>query len=643
MRRPRDRIPADPGGIARGSRYDARMGRGVHFTAGLLLVGIVVGGCGGGDGPAAFQVAGVQPSLAGPLGGLEPLYLNQEITVRFNQRVDPLSVTESTVRVVDERGQRVPGALRRHGHTVTFEPVAPLDPGLDDGSFVPGQIYQLEIAGFPRASAVRSADGEVLDRSMVRRFRAVGADHPSPLLYAAASPYGFALEGSMLRMAEDSDTLTLYFHEPPMPATATPAAFKLYRPRMVEPLEFEVFAPKSVELLHLAGSHPNFPQWLVELELGRPPGGYLCVELVSDPAIALRDYRGGLPRRVVSQGPAEPRIGDVVGEKLLVEVYPGHRVPLVQMAFADRVGFVTDRGAVGFEARSGRVTARVRSEAGSGALGTFAPRRDTELAVGRSFDRGDGREVTATDGVFDFLDVHVPEGVTVRVRSTGEPVLLRACGDIRVDGSLIFDGTPLGAVLERRGDVPPAEILSASGAGLVAGGDIRVSGRVVRQPLGTHEGSPLTMLAGGDLWLPGGRVPGRVTLAFEPGGRVIGEARSGAIPVAATPMTPELPPGVTVRAAAMSEWFRLPVTHYRRVEIELHDVRGDLQVQVQAAPPDAADPTRPSREPLLAPVELPLKAPLEVPPGGFVRFRLEAGVQAGEPVPSVGGLTVVGV
>lgn len=620
---------------------------GVIIRTGFLCAGLLVVACGDGREPAPFQATRVQPSLGGTDGEPELVHLNQEITIRFNRRVDPLSVTETTVRVVDEAGQRVKGVLRRQGHLVTFEPVAPVAPTLDDGSFRPGRQYQLEVAGFPRAAAVRSVEGEVLERSIVNRFRAVAATHqPSPLLHASTSPFGFALEESMLRMAEDSRTLTLYFHEPPMPTTATPAAFKLYRPRVGEPLEFEVFSPKSVELLRLPPSHPNFPPWLVELDLGRPPGGYLCVELVADPELALRDYRGTLPRRVMSQGGAAARIGDAVGEKLLVEVFPGLRVPLIQQEFNGQVEFEPETGAVGFEVRNGRATPQVRVESGTGSLGTFMPQADTELVAGRAFDRGDGRQVTSPGPTFDFVDIHIPKGVTVRLSSGGTPVQLRACGDIRIDGELVLEDTPLGVTLESREDIAASDIASSAGAALVAGGDITVQGRIVHLPSrerAPRTGSPLALLAGGDLWLPGGRLPARITLAREPGDRVHGEARSGAIPVATAPMTPDLPPGISLRAAAATEWFRLPITHYRRVEIELRDVEGDLRVQVQSAPPDAADPSRPSRDGLLAPVPLPMKEPLNVPPGGFVRFHLEARVHAGESAPSIGGLTVVGV
>ena len=615
------------------------------LLCGLLGVGVLVTACGQESTQVAqpFRVTEVEPHLDG-VSGADLVYLNQEIRIRFNQPVDPLSVTEKTVRITDEDGQLVKGGLRRQAYSVTFEPVAPLEPTLDDGSFKPGARYCLEIAGFPRAGAVRSADGDVLEQGLTHWFTVVPADQePSPLLHSAASPFGFALEVGMLRMAEDSRTLTLYFHEPPMPTTATPAAFLLYRSRPGAESDYESFAPKSVALLRLPPSHPGLPRWLVELELDRLPGGYLCVELVADPAVALRDYRGALPRRVESQRRGAPAISPAVGQPMVVEVFPGQRVPLIPLEFDSPVDFESDRESVGFEVRAGRAVPQVRAGAGTGRLGSFAPSVSTVLVPGQPFDRGDGQLVVSQGGVFDFVDVEIPEGVTVRVRSAGQQVQLRACGDFVVDGALVLDGTPAGVPLRGTQDVPAAEILEAAGVALVAGGDIVVRGRIATAEDRSDVDSPVTLLCGGDLWLLGGRVPARITLATEPGRGVHGEARSGANPVQAVPMTPDLPPGTKMRAAASTEWLRLPVTHHRRIEVELDDVRGDLKLSVQVAPADASDLDRPSRDALPAPVPLPLKAPLVIPPGGFVRFHLEAQVEAGKPAPSIGGLTVVGV
>lgn len=617
------------------------------LLSGLLPVAILTG-CGMETAPSSlpFRVTQVEPTLGDEGAGSEPVYLNQEIRIRFSLRIDPLSVTENTVRITDEDGQLVKGALRRQAFSVTFEPVAPLEPTLADGSFKPGARYCLEVAGFPRAGAVRSSDGEVLEQGVVRWFDVVPADQdPSPLLHAPSSPVGFALEEGMLKMAEDSRTLTLYFHEPPMPTTATPRAFKLYRQRSEGgQLDFESFSPKSVKLLRLPHSNPALPSWLVELELDRVPGGYLCVELVADPKVALRDYRGALPQRVLSQGRGAPRLAPVVGEPLLVEVFPGGRVPLIRQDFSKRVSFRSDPGALGFEVRGGRARPRVRAEAGTGCLGSFAPRTSTVLKPGLPFDRGDGQLVVAPGPVFDFLDVDIPADVTVRLVHGG-PVQIRACGNITIDGELVLEGTPPGVTLPGS-DVPASQILEAAGVALIAAGEIVVRGRI-EGPGASDEArtgsSPLTLLSGGDLWLLGGRVPTGITLATEPGRRVHGEAGSGANPVPAAPMKSELPPGVTLRAAAATEWFRLPFTHYRRIEIELEDVRGDLRVQVQVASADASDPERPSRDALPAPVPLPLKESLSVPPGGFVRFHFEATVHSGEPAPSIGGLTVIGV
>ena len=283
-----------------------------------------------------------------------------------------MSITEDTVRMTDAQGHRVKGALRVHSHSVSFVPVEPLVPSLDDGSFRPDQEYVLEVVGFPHANAVRSAEGDVLDRTVAERFRAVSADaRPSPLLHSQTSPFGFALDDRM-QMAADSRTLALYFHESPMPTTVTTRAFKLHR--LVDG-SYEQFAPSSVKLHRLPRSYSGLPGWMIELRLDRSPGSYLCVEFSDEPEDALRDNTGGLPRRLAQSPQGMVEIVELVGQRVIVPVSQGMRVPLIQQDFSGPVRFHPARsGVASFEVDAGVAAPQVRVGAGSGRLGEFHPR-----------------------------------------------------------------------------------------------------------------------------------------------------------------------------------------------------------------------------------------------------------------------------
>ena len=596
--------------------------------------------------PPDFEVTHILPQRQSDGGSADPLYLNQEVTVRFSARVDPLSVTDDTVRMTDAQGRVVKGRLRVQSHSVTFEPVAPLDPGLGDGSFRPGQEYRLEVAGYPRAATVRSAAGGFLEAGVVRRFRALPAEHqPSPLLHTRVGP-GFSLEEEMLEIAQDSQQLRLHFYEPPFPATVTPEAFELCYYQDGEAVQFR---PRSAKLHRFAGSLTELPGWMVELDLGRyVSGSAFVVRLSGEPDAALRNYRGELPTRLVRGRDQEVRIEPAVGQWMVVDVHPGERVPLVREDFRRGTQLQPLRlGAVGFEAREGSAVPLYRSVAGTGELGVFMPAKSLELEPGRRFDRGDGTMVSTERPVFDFLDFVIPRGVRVVVRSrSDEPLQIRSVGRIEIEGELVFESTPWGQNL-RTHEESPTYVSQVAGALLVAGGDVRIRGRVSHAPPGSQQrgrsSSPLTVLSGGSVGLYGGTLPERTYLAVEGDGRVRGETLGGLWRVVhVAPTFDELPAHAGWDAAAATRWYPIPRNRFGRIDVELGDLRGELDVQVQVALPDPSNPSRPG-DAELVPVSLPLTEPLSVPPGAFVRFLLEARGSAGQPMPSVGSISVVGV
>jgi len=594
-----------------------------------------------------FSVSRIVPALEQRDGSLAELYLNQEIAIRFSRPVDRLSITRQTVVVTDSQGQRVPGDRRITAQTVTFVPHSPLTATLDDGSFHPGQEYRIEVAGFPRPNAVRSAAGEVLAGTVVRRFRAVGLSaEPSPLLRSDPSPFGFALDSGFLGMAAGSRVLRLYFHEQPLPSTVTPEAFRLYSAS--DSGEYVVRKPTRTRLKVVSRpAAARLPKWLVALEFATPPAAepqFVGMELVDDPATMLRDVTGKPPQMLTISDDGAVELAPLAGEKFTVEVFPDDRVPLLRETFSGNVAFQARRpGAVGFEVRGGKAQAQVRVAGGTGRLGVFAPQASIVLEPGVPFDRGDGVMVSSDGPRFDFLGVYIPSGVTVSVRSPGgERVEIRTVGSVRIEGVLELVDTPSQSGFEPAANVPVAALTAAAGTAGISGGDILVFGQIRHRwtsPV-PSVGSSLALIAGGVLWVSGG-VPPQTILASEPETPLAGVLHADALQATVVGMQRDLPPGVEVMAEAVTGWLPLRPSVDGTVEVLAIGASPGLHVEVQLASSDPSDPGRPNpREPLLVPVSVPTSAQLHVPSNGLVRFFLSGKVVSGQPLPSLDGVVV---
>jgi hypothetical protein len=607
----------------------------ISRSLGCLSLAWVAASCG--DAPpaaAAFAVRHVVPAVGG--GESPMLFLNQPILVYFSDPIDPLSVTGDSFRVTDDRGHAVKGTLRVTTHSVSFQPDPPLRADLSDGSFKPSTGYRLEVIGFPRPSGVRSLDGRVLDRSVAAEFRTVSAAGGEGLgtpFLPEATDAPFALRREFLKMAADSSTLELSFSRPLLPGTVRPAAFEIYRVRAgrQEPERLAVVAARATSL-----PRDPLPGCSVLLSFAERPvvfGDHLFVRLAVG-ADALCDYGG------------EP-VGDAASA-LSVPVLAGERVPIVELSMLDGEEIPPfSVGVLGFEKRAGRLVPRVRREAGTGRLGSFAPRESTTLYPGQPFDRGDGVVVRPNGGVFDFVDIRIPAGVEVVVRGGEEhDVLLRACGSIRIDGALVLDGTFLGQAQEPGAQRRTDELLEDACVSLLAGADLYIDGSIRHQP-SQHDRdrgvSPVTLMCGGKLVF--GRaaaIPPQTVLAAEGGWRQMSASVSShAVPVVAW-MTPAMPDAIDVQAAAATSWVALPQSYVGAVQPWVHDARGAVQVWIQIADSDPLDPTRPHDDPaaLAAPIALPLDRTLFAPTGGFVRFLLRASVASNAPLPSLESLAV---
>ncbi len=135
-------------------------------------------GCG--DEPREFRVAEVTPGPAN-----STLHLNEPITLRFSEPVDPSSVTLDSVRVVGKDRRIASGRLIATGDHVTFVPKPVAAASLDDGGFAPGERVEVAVFAFPKRDGVLSTGGEPLRRPFKATFDVVGVEAAESSNFAA--------------------------------------------------------------------------------------------------------------------------------------------------------------------------------------------------------------------------------------------------------------------------------------------------------------------------------------------------------------------------------------------------------------------------------------------------------------------------
>ena len=570
-------------------------------------------------GPEWLEIERFEPGVRND--SLPRLALNQPLTVYFTEPVDPLSVSSASFRIADADGRSVDGFLEIGTRSVRFRPRAPVTAALDDGSFRPGARFRLEVAGMPSSLALRSRAGRPLERSIAFPFeiaRTPGELHLSSLfLPVGIGDEPFVLEladPAGLRLAADTKRLSFRLNMPPLPSSATPAAVRLWR------LVSGAAAPQSVPIERLTvivpeeGRTGGSSTAVVTLELAAHAalaGGDLCFLQFESGPEGLVDYRGR-PLQV----PPTP---------LPVKVDPGDRVRVRDLDLAELEFEPYDDAELGFEIRDGRVVARARVEAGSGSDGVLRP---------------EGGEAVRLDGPggAEFARIEIGPGEELRLVPDDGPLVLRVTGDVRIRGRLVLVHSGREAPW-RAGRSPGVdELARAARVCLIVGGDFIVErgGEVVVEDPGT--GSPLTLIVAGTPIIEG-RVPPQITLALGANVRVHGVLETPI--VLPSEMTPGVPSGARLRAAAATAWIALPTDRGDAIDITLLDVRGTVSALLQVAPPDVVRPDRPrsDAERLVAPMRLPLREPLVVPRGAYFRILLEAEVDDGV-LPSLAGFVV---
>jgi len=579
-----------------------------------------------------FSLVRTSPVLG---AGSEPLLLNDSVTLYFSGPVNPISVTGDSVTVLDEHGLKVPGALRTGPTWVTFEPTPPLAADLADGSFRPGAVYRLVIAGYPRADAIRATDGRRLDAAHAYELRTATREAPGHGLPAPLRPPDAGLPFLLLRthdvqlLPADAPRLRLHFTLPVLPTTATPGAFQIL---LVRASGREDVLPRSVRVVR--SRLDDYPGSTVEIDLGstvRVLGSTVPVQLHADDLISVR-----------LSGPAP--LTDLGGNEVLAptpqiwNVVAGTSIAIVAWPTNDG-GIVGDDPLLpGFELVSGATRPRVRVEAGDGSLGVFRPRRDLVLRPGVPFDRGDGTIVVSRGAVFPFLAIDIPRGVTVRIDGGSTPVRLLSCGGIRIDGVLELAGATVPLQGHAHGTAVN-DLLETSPVALLAAGEVHLAGRVVVVSPLPSDHTALTV-AGPQPFHLSGALPYNTILAVDatstaPNEPAIVGSRGQTILTIAT-FTYGLAAGASFAVQGCSPWQQMPFDRDGGV-LHLTDVDHGLRVGWQQAPADPVRKGEPDlRQDRIGRVET--ATDLErilFGVGSYLRFRIDAEVAAERPLPTL--------
>lgn len=593
-------------------------------------------------GRAPFAVSHTSPALDAVAA---PLLLNDAVTVYFTADVQPVSVTANSVTMVDEQGQAVPGTLRVGSNWVSFQPLPPVTPELADGSFRPGAAYQLLVAGAPRPDAVRSLDGRRLAAATAFPVRIAGAaDRPAGLvapLRPATNGIPFVLrphDQVAQPLPADAPRLWLYFTQPLLPASVTPAAFQIH---VLGTRGLERLVPRLVRILPPRLQSPRLEAPLgsiVEIDLGALPqradgasalpllpGNHVYLQL-RDAAASVRDYLGQPPWP---------------SEALTWVVVEGASLPIAEWPTAqDEVAAEEDLLPTFERDPAGGLRARVRVEAGDGSLGVFRPRVDTTLRPGQPFDRGDGQVVVSRGGQFPFLAIDIPANVTVRVEADGAPVQLLASGSVRIAGTLQLQATPVRLPPGRATTMLLRDLVSQVPVAVVAAGSIDVAGHVRARDAATDDKTNLLLAsaAGIDLRGGGAELPFQTLLAVEqsqPGGGSAIRGARGQTVLYMVAFTPGVAAGADFAVAGLLPWRQLPLDRDSAV-LHLAEASPDLEVAWQIAP---GDPVR--RGPDLGVGRVTRlqsvadRDTVAFAAGSYLRLRLVARVAPGRELPRV--------
>ena len=581
-----------------------------------------------------LRVDRTSPVLSDPA---RPVLLNDALTVYFSEPIQPGSVNEDSVVLLDQDGHQVRGEVEVGSDWIAFVPSPPLEKDLGDGSFRPGAQYQLHLTGQPLFARIRAQGGASLQETTSYDVYVATHDQVPDGLPAILRPLSSDLPWMQRTsdvaqyVAADAPKLQMHFTLPVLPMSVRPDAFRV---RLLDP--GVALRPRSVRVI--TSPLDEYHGCSVEIDLGAVPqsvdgrqirlerGDFISVEIL--PNNGLLDYAGRAPLIVSAQ---------------FWSVVEGRSLPICEWPVAGK-SYTSDQYLhADFEARGAAIRPRVRVEAGNGSLGAFRPRADITLRPGQTFDPGDGRQVVSTGSDFPFTAIDVPEGITVTIDAQDGPIRLRSTGGVRIAGDVQLLGPPL-PLAPRYTIYPIEELVGLSGVSMVAAGDIELIGEI-RSATPVSEGhSALLLGSAGTLRLQG-RLPFQTILvpdAVEGGQDNQIEGVRGQSLLYQGRFTPGLAPGADFEVVGVLPWRQLPA-YLDSGFLEVVGLDDGLEIAWQATSADAIRGEVPDLSPGRVGRWRPARGRdvLMIGAGGFVRMKLSARVRYGDPLPGVTTLRLI--
>ncbi len=454
------------------------------------------------------------------------VFLNEELVFHFSGEIDRSSVTRESVSIATADGRPARGTLHVEGARVRFVPAPVLARDLADGGYLPGTEYLVEIAGFPRPDGLRGLQGEPLRAPYRWSFRTVrvGAERDTlvfeardpdrirPLRFVPGPTPSVAGGGEPRLELGTQDALFLKCDAPLDPSTLVDGAFSLveFRRRERVPLQARLLENEAEARIRPRPAHARSGSSPEAWE--REPRAAL-IELLPERRLEPGDWHLSLGGPPIELSPRD-LAGHVVWDPSLARV---------AIQIAER-GRDTGRGSL----HEAFLDVRLRSTvAVPGADGTahWSDSGRVEVRLPRAAGDGSAGEVTlgADESRTDVQAVRLvlPEGVECRLPGAPGPVVLRAQGSLRIQGSLLRDSGLLVPMRFSRSSLSqwldgalslPAERAAqeANWTVVVAGGDLWIDGTV-------DVSTPLLLCAGGRIRVSGSVRAGRADQVFRLG------------------------------------------------------------------------------------------------------------------------------
>ncbi len=402
--------------------------------------------------------------------------LIQQVKFRFSGRPHPSRVDERTLPILDELGKVVPGTYEVRAHFVVFTPSLPLRPieELEDGSWDngggglwPGSAYRVRLD--PRRSAfLRGFSKELLARFshpedpevLLATFRTTmepsrflsGLEHRAPHLVRSEPHDGAANVSPNLYTDPDHvfaprQSFRLVFDAPLNPGLANVGDTTF---GLIDLDEGNGSPLSGLSLGVNVSIQINEPRRaIVEIEpSGILPFGHLLALEYPESLQGISEGDASGTERIVatvlSIAPAgEDTIVDVLREDFLDRRRQDTSFSDVEAYEASVAPADWDRD------ESDLLQASLFSQDG-GDLGRFVPQVYDEprtICINTDIQRlplydgstPDAPLIDVEGGVFEFTEIVIPDGITIKARG-GHPLVLRATGTVRIAGIIDAGG-----------------------------------------------------------------------------------------------------------------------------------------------------------------------------------------------------------